>query len=322
MRLNNDGNSLIEVIIAIAIFTWMASSLTSLILGSFSLLSSAGNFSQAEFLAQEGLEASRAIRNRAWNELNIEKSAVQIENSAWKFAGENSSEQRGIFTRTLYLSDVYRNSSLEIVSSTSPEAKIDDYSKKVKAEVKWLSPRKKQNQVAFSTILTNWKSLDWEQSDWSGGDGQDEWSEDDLFLTQDDNIDITNNGELRLLETATGTLAELGQLESSAFFMGQYSQINSVIWEGTIAEDCEDCLVKIQIKTAEDQFGSPTDWSNTWCGPNGEDANDDDYFSSTSTAELVSIDHNGDQWLKYLITLKGDTENTPIVNSLKFNYKK
>jgi len=65
------GQSLLEVIIALAIFALISSALVSLSLGGFVGLEQGGEHMQAQALAQEGIEAVRSIRDRAWNENKI-----------------------------------------------------------------------------------------------------------------------------------------------------------------------------------------------------------------------------------------------------------
>lgn len=316
-----NGNSLIEVIIALAIFTWFASSLTSLALGSLALATSTSKHSKAEFLAQEGMEIVNVIKSRAWNELNINQSGLQIIDNEWYFAGEGTSEQIGEYSRTIFLSDVFRDENYNIVPSTSPQIILDTFSKKVKAKVTWTSARNAQNYISYQSIVSNWDSLDWTQNDWSGGNGQSIWSITDRYDSQDSNMETGVTGQLTLVDIGSSTLANIAYLDSSAFDMGEYSQANSIYWTGSIPNACSVCEIQIRIKTAPDNAGSPGTWSSTWCGPNGENGDSLDYYSSSSTKELIHTDHNEDRWIKYRITLLGDSIDTPILESITINYK-
>lgn len=82
---NQKGQSLLEIILALAIFSIISASLVSVALGGFSTLEQGGEQTIAENLAQEGLEAVIAIRNRAWNELVYNTSSVSIfgESISW-----------------------------------------------------------------------------------------------------------------------------------------------------------------------------------------------------------------------------------------------
>ena len=74
------GTSIIEAVLALAIFALVASSLASLGLGGGSgAIQSADNL-EADLLATEGLEAVQAIKNRGWNELNFAPTSELINN--------------------------------------------------------------------------------------------------------------------------------------------------------------------------------------------------------------------------------------------------
>jgi len=322
MKINNSGNSLIEVIIALAIFSLLSSSLVSLILGNLSILSNSGNATKGEFLAQEGIEAMRSIKNRAWNELNINSSAIQINNNEWNLAGEGTSEQIDNFSRTVYLRDVFRDSNNNIIASTSPLASSDRSTKEVRSKASWISSRNNNISVELITYLSNWNSLDYEQTNWSGGDGQQIYLLSDKFFAQDSNIDISQNGQISLSEVASSTFANSGYIKSSEFFMGDRSHANMIIWSGTIASSCVDCKIELRIKTAEDISGIANNWSATGSGPDGEDGDETDYYSASSTPEMVNQDHNDDQWIKYKATLTSNGDYSPILKSISINYKK
>ena len=109
------GQSILEVIIAMAIFAMVSSAMVSLIVGSFSGLEQGGEHTRAEALAQEGIEAVRSIRDRAWNENTYSTSSVVVSGSEWIFDGEGTTEAIGQFTRTISFEDVCRDvSSLQL----------------------------------------------------------------------------------------------------------------------------------------------------------------------------------------------------------------
>ena len=66
---NQTGQSLLEVIIALAIFALIGSFMAPFIVESFVGLERGGEQTQAEALAQEGIEAVRSIKDSAWNEI-------------------------------------------------------------------------------------------------------------------------------------------------------------------------------------------------------------------------------------------------------------
>ena len=76
IAMNNKGQSLLEVIVAMAIFALISAAMITLSLGGFTALEQGGEHTEAKALAQEGIEAVRAIRDSAWNELIYTTSSV------------------------------------------------------------------------------------------------------------------------------------------------------------------------------------------------------------------------------------------------------
>ena len=130
------GQSLFEVILALAIFSLLAAAFVSLTLGSVSSVGYGTDFLTASTLADKGVGASRAIRDNAWNTLTD---------------GVESAIFDSRFNRAITLSPV------------------DLETKLLKTEVSWPSPVGVTQTVTRQTYLTNWDSRDWIQTDWSGG---------------------------------------------------------------------------------------------------------------------------------------------------------
>ncbi len=156
---NNLGQSLVEVIIALAIFSLVASSLVAMIIGSLDVVGKGGNHAKAEALAQEGMEAVRSIKDRAWNKGRHNQSAVEVSASSWDFSGEGTTEQIGDFTRVIEFDDVCRNSSGDI--APCPSAFNDVHTKKVTVTVSWQTSMGLTNEVEKITYITNWDTKEW-----------------------------------------------------------------------------------------------------------------------------------------------------------------
>src|SRR3989338_1570665 len=129
------GQGLLEAVLAMALFGFIALALISLALGGFGGILQGGDQTRAEFLAQEGLEAVRAIRDRAWNENIYAKSAVADGLASWAFSGEGTEDVIGKFTRIISFESVCRDSGDEI--AVCPGAYTDVHSKKIIVEVEW-----------------------------------------------------------------------------------------------------------------------------------------------------------------------------------------
>ena len=164
------GQSILEVIIALAIFALFAASMVSLALGGFTSLIKSDEYLTAAALADEGLEAARAIRDGAWNELVYNQSAVSSSTGAWRFLGEGTSETIGSFQRVITFTP------------------LDLYRQEVTAKVNWLTTPGGAAEVTRATYLTDWDSRDWVQTDWSGGD----------YTSVDPTVETTTAGQLKL----------------------------------------------------------------------------------------------------------------------------
>jgi prepilin-type N-terminal cleavage/methylation domain-containing protein len=182
----NKGFSLVEVVLALAIFALSWSAIASLSLSGFSAIEQGGRFTEAESLVQEGLEGVRAASEPAWNELIFSTSSVEISGGEWQFSGEGTTEIIDLFTRTILFNDVCRDSSDNVVDC--PGDYVDPHSKEVVSNILWNVRPGIDNEVEHRTILTNWDSIDWIQTDWFGGSGQSEWS--DVSQYDSDNGDV------------------------------------------------------------------------------------------------------------------------------------
>lgn len=158
---NIKGQSLLEIIVAAAIFSLIGVAMISMSVGGFNALQRGGDQTEAEALAEEGLEAVRSIRDGAWNEILYSQSAVQISGSEWVFVGEGTDATIGQYTRTITFEDVCRDGSDNIASC--PAVYTDLHSKKVTCIVSWSPMDGVTNSVQRISYLTNWDSTDWQE---------------------------------------------------------------------------------------------------------------------------------------------------------------
>lgn len=315
--LENYGSSLLEIVIALSVFLIVSASLAGVILGSFNVFARSDEIVKADNLANSGVEMVRAVRDRAWNELRYGTSSVVIVDGIWQFSGEGTIEYIDGFTRKIEFFNVYRDNNGEIVSETSPGSFLDIYTKDVLVTVGWSVMGDQNSVVERESRLSNWNSFFWGQSDFSGGSGQAEWSDETKFA-ESLNIQIIN-GDILLEEISSSTYASSGYLISSAFNINASGNFNGIEWE---EDKPNNTNVSFQIKTAPDNNGSPGEWSLYWSGPNGdEDGGENDYFT-ISTGELINLTHNNDEWIKYKAMLNGDGVSTPAVRTVKINYSK
>ncbi|MBN2016229.1 hypothetical protein JW766_05370, partial [Candidatus Dojkabacteria bacterium] len=195
------GFSIIEVILAIAVFALFVTSFIGAIIYGEQSSAMAGTRGRAVFLADEAIEAVMSIRDDAWNEIIYSQSAVDTTGSRWNLTGEGSTETIGPYTRVITFSDVCRDGSDNIVDC--PGSYTDIHTKKVTVTVTWTGPTLASHTVDRVTYINNWQSLNWMQTDWAGGSGQSVWSDATMFESDDGNIDVSTAGEAKL---AQGTI--------------------------------------------------------------------------------------------------------------------
>ena len=194
----------------------------------------------------------------------------------------------------------------------------DPLSKKIIIDVSW-QENNKNLFLQKEILISAWNLAYWKQTDFSGGEGFDIWSQDGYYSEDDGNID--NSGSfLKLKEIATSTYPSSGYLISSAFFVQNASAFDAIFWEENEVDNCDGCEIRVQIKTASDNSGSPGVWTSTWSGPQGDDGNETDYFSK-NTGELINLSHNGDEWIKYKIIFLTNTLASPELSNISIFYQ-
>lgn len=146
------GQAIIELIIALALLSLTFITTSRLFIDiSYGDLNNL-NRVKAEALASEEIEAIKSIHERGWTDLvnqSFPAHAV-ITDGLWHLV--NSSENIDIFTRTITMSDVQRNSNGQIVTSGGT---LDPSTKKFIISVSWNSPQ--ANLIEKELILTRWR---------------------------------------------------------------------------------------------------------------------------------------------------------------------
>ncbi len=160
------GQSLLEVILALAIFSMIAGVLASMAVGGMTALTTGGDLTRADALLMEGVEKVRSVRDGAWNAIPTPTPEV-ID---------------GRYTRDVTIIDV------------------GIHTKNIKAKVSWESRPGITNSVERETYLSNWDSKTWIQTDWLGGAGQVIWSNPTKFdsVTPTNTIEYGYAGEIKL----------------------------------------------------------------------------------------------------------------------------
>ena len=141
MKNCNKGQSLIELLIAMAVFVLVVSAITFLILDSYIAHRAGREVTLATFLAEEGLEATRSIRDNDWDDLIDGNHGIATSIDGWIFQGteEDISNQLGEGIRKV------------IVES------LDADRKKVQSQITWEFTRARPQEIILVTYLTNWQ---------------------------------------------------------------------------------------------------------------------------------------------------------------------
>ncbi len=126
------GQTVIEVIVAVAIFAVLSTSTLFLILGSFDGVRYGGEQEMALNFASEGIDAARSIANQGWGRLPF-GGPYGLDSSSgwWQISGTGNTE--GKFSRTLNVDQVYRDASGNI----APSGTLDPRTKKLTSQVIW-----------------------------------------------------------------------------------------------------------------------------------------------------------------------------------------
>ena len=147
------GFGIIEIIVAMAIFLVIASSLVT-----GTLQSSVGNRlgdeqSRAMFLSSEAIEAVHSIRNRSWSNLTPGSFGIGISANQWVFIGTTDVSSK--YVRQIIISNAYRSSGniVDIGGTLDPDTF------KVSTTVSWNFSSGRNNSVGTTEYLTNFKKL-------------------------------------------------------------------------------------------------------------------------------------------------------------------
>ncbi|NCU31516.1 MAG: hypothetical protein EOM23_00955, partial [Candidatus Moranbacteria bacterium] len=130
------GFSLVEAIIATAIFSLFVASIMTSIFSSNAILFFSGEKSRATFLAQEGLEAVKNIRDKNFETLLDGTYGLYVVDGEWVL--NTDPDENDIFTRSITLSSLESNT------------------KKIQSTVRWIQ-NYEEKEVSLESYLTNWR---------------------------------------------------------------------------------------------------------------------------------------------------------------------
>lgn len=131
-----NGQSLLEIVFAIAIFTIGVVTVGYLIIDARVSMQNAADLTEARLLATEGIEAVRSIREGGFNLIPTGTHSLVMNEGRWSFA--SSTDSYGKFTRVIMVEE------------------IDADNKNVTSSVTWSLPSGREKSVDYKTRLTNW----------------------------------------------------------------------------------------------------------------------------------------------------------------------
>lgn len=211
--LNNNGQILIEIILATLIGTMIIGAAASLIVASQKSSQISEQKNTAVLLAQEAVESLKSIVENNWHWIFLppdgagDKDAskgdgnnycLKIDgvNNTWTLASNPTDcdiDVNGIiYTRTINIYNVSREDN-DDENIINPGGVEDSSTQKVRIKVSYPSGE----DIIVEKYLTRWRNEIFIQSDWSGGGGQDDFTDSLKYYTDDGNID-NSGGALQL----------------------------------------------------------------------------------------------------------------------------
>ncbi len=153
------GFSLIEVLLGLTLFVLFSAGVF------YTAVDTADSDLRQDFksealnYAQEGLEATRMIRNVDFLDLTTGSHGVVYTAGAWAFSGTSDAID-SFYTRTVTISDVYRDGSNNIADVGT----LDPMTRKVVSTVSWTWKGFLPEDVTLTTYLTDWSGDQWTQT--------------------------------------------------------------------------------------------------------------------------------------------------------------
>jgi prepilin-type N-terminal cleavage/methylation domain-containing protein len=151
------------------------------------------------------------------------------------------------------------------------------------------------------------------QTDWSGGSGQNNFSDETRYHSSDGNIRTSSPAGTLSLATVLGDYVPSGYITSSVFDTGAANNFGDLTWypvsqPGAAGPDS----VRFQVASANTNDGS-TVWN--YIGPDGSSAS---YYTISNRSLAL---HNSNQYLRYRAYLSTATTTvTPTLSDITFSY--
>jgi prepilin-type N-terminal cleavage/methylation domain-containing protein len=181
-KIKNQGFSLIELLIAIAFIGVIITLIMTMNSFNADLWRLNENKTKAYFYASESLEAIKLLN---WSELADGDYHLVLQDEAWSLVeGAEILEEK--YTRTINISSVNREfiDNGHVYGEIVENGNIDPDSKKITAQVTWLGKNAQTQEIILENYLSRWQAKRFVQTDWSGGSGQSDWTEENKFFSK------------------------------------------------------------------------------------------------------------------------------------------
>ena len=151
---NERGFSVVEIILAAAVFMILATGSITVVLQGLDSNRLGEEQAVANQYAVEGIEAVRSIKNQNFASLiNTAGTGIQRVSNVWAFSGSNNIFDSK-YTRALTVSDVQRDGGGNIVEAGGT---LDKLTKKITSTVSWNFSPTRSNSVVLTSYLTDYR---------------------------------------------------------------------------------------------------------------------------------------------------------------------
>lgn len=137
LNINQAGFSLVEALLSIVLFALIIGTFVSSLIYGQESERLAGDRARATFLAEEGLEAVRNLRDENFSNLVAGNHGLAISGDQWSFSG--TSDTTDIFTRSISIVDV------------------DADTKDVVANISWQQNQQRNGLISLTSRMTDWR---------------------------------------------------------------------------------------------------------------------------------------------------------------------
>lgn len=151
------------------------------------------------------------------------------------------------------------------------------------------------------------------QTDWSGGNGQSLYDNETKFFDTDGSVEFSVAGELSL-RTSLGQYLPAGELTSSIFDSGSTSTVYASLRWLPADQATSTGAESIRLQLASGNDPATTTWR--FMGPDGTESS----YYSVSNSALSSV-HQGDRYIRYKLFLSTeDVSATPNISDISITY--